>query len=137
MKKLSIVAFCGLIVTGFAVAADWPQFRGPDRTGISQETGLLKQWPKEGPPLAWKMTGLGGGYSAPAIANGRIFGMSYRDGNEIVWAPMRRPARNNGRRRLTRPAGTSAVPAAKARVARQRWTATFFTPLAPSANSFA
>ena len=39
MKKLSIVAFCGLIVTGFAVAADWPQFRGPDRTGISQGNG--------------------------------------------------------------------------------------------------
>ena len=32
------------------------------------------------------MTGLGGGYSTPSIANGRIFGMSYRDGNEIVWA---------------------------------------------------
>jgi outer membrane protein assembly factor BamB len=85
MKKLPFVAFCVFVLTGFAVAADWPQFRGPDRTGISKETGLLKAWPKDGPPMAWKISGLGGGYSAPSIANGRIFGMSYRGGNEIVW----------------------------------------------------
>src|SRR5207253_6076894 len=39
-----------------------------------------------GPPLAWKTKGLGGGYSAPAIAAGRIFGMSSRGGDEVVWA---------------------------------------------------
>jgi outer membrane protein assembly factor BamB len=86
MKKLPFVAFCVVVLTGFAVAADWPQFRGPDRTGISKETGLLKEWPKDGPPLTWRISGLGGGYSAPSIANGRIFGMSYRGGNEVVWA---------------------------------------------------
>lgn len=42
---------------------DWPQLRGPDRTGVSQEHGLLKEWPKGGPPLAWRINGLGGGYS--------------------------------------------------------------------------
>jgi outer membrane protein assembly factor BamB len=65
---------------------DWPQWRGPHRDGISAETGLLKEWPKDGPPLAWKAKGLGGGYSAPAIAGGRIFGMSYRGDDEVVWA---------------------------------------------------
>jgi outer membrane protein assembly factor BamB len=67
-------------------AADWPQWRGPDRTGLSKETGLLTEWPKGGPPLAWKATDLGGGYSTPSIADGRIFGMSYRDKDEVVWA---------------------------------------------------
>ena len=65
---------------------DWPQWQGPARTAHSKETGLLKEWPKEGPPLAWKITGLGGGDSTPSIANGRIYGMSTRGENEFVWA---------------------------------------------------
>jgi outer membrane protein assembly factor BamB len=69
-----------------AAASDWPQWQGPDRNAISKEQGLLKQWPKDGPPLAWKVKALGGGYSAPAIAAGRIFGMSNREANEVVWA---------------------------------------------------
>ena len=86
MKKLPLLALCSLVLAGFAVADDWPQFRGPNRDGISKETGLLKEWPKEGPPLAWQVKGLGGGYSAPSIAAGRIFGMSYRGADEVVWA---------------------------------------------------
>src|SRR5438132_11152688 len=65
---------------------DWPQWQGPERTAISHETGLLKKWPKEGPKLVWKAEKLGGGYSAPAIAAGQIFGMSFRDQDEVVWA---------------------------------------------------
>ena len=65
---------------------DWPQWQGPDRDAISKEHGLLGEWPKGGPPLAWKATELGGGYSAPSVAAGRIFGMSNRDGDEVVWA---------------------------------------------------
>ena len=57
---------------------------GPERH--LQGTGLLKEWPKDGPPLAWKIKGLGGGYSAPSIAAGRIFGMSNRGDDEVVWA---------------------------------------------------
>ena len=44
---------------------DWPQWQGPARTAHSKETGLLKEWPKDGPPLAWKTTALGGGDSTP------------------------------------------------------------------------
>ncbi|TWT65991.1 outer membrane protein assembly factor BamB family protein [Allorhodopirellula solitaria] len=69
-----------------ATADDWPQWQGPNRDAISLETGLMQQWPADGPPLAWRADGLGGGDSAPAIADGRIFGMSSRDGKEIVWA---------------------------------------------------
>jgi outer membrane protein assembly factor BamB len=65
---------------------DWPQWQGPDRTGVSKETGLLKEWPKAGPPPAWKVKDLGGGFSTPSVSAGRIFGMSYRGGDEGVWA---------------------------------------------------
>jgi outer membrane protein assembly factor BamB len=67
-------------------AYDWPQWQGPDRTAVSKETGLLKEWPKEGPKLLWSVENLGGGYSTPSIAAGRVFGMSYRDKDEVVWA---------------------------------------------------
>src|SRR6266567_595691 len=65
---------------------DWPQWQGPDRTAHSKETGLLKEWPKDGPPPAWKIKGLGGGDSTPSVAAGRIYGMSHRGADEVVWA---------------------------------------------------
>ena len=69
-----------------ARAADWPQWQGPDRNAVSKETGLLKEWPKDGPPLAWRIKGIGGGDGAPSIAAGRIYGMSNRGSDEVVWA---------------------------------------------------
>jgi outer membrane protein assembly factor BamB len=81
---LAVAGFC--LFAANARAEDWPQWRGPNRDGKSAETGLLKEWPKEGPSLAWGIKGLGGGYSAPAIAAGRIFGMSNRGNDEVVWA---------------------------------------------------
>ena len=54
-------------------AADWPTFRGADRTAVSKETGLLQEWPEEGPPLAWQAEGTGRGYTSLAIAGDRIF----------------------------------------------------------------
>jgi outer membrane protein assembly factor BamB len=56
-----------------AAVGDWPEFRGPNRDGISQETGLLKEWPVGGPPLAWKVNGLGAGYSAVSVLGDRIY----------------------------------------------------------------
>src|SRR4051794_35771571 len=64
---------------------DWPQWHGPDRTAVSKEKGLLPSWPSEGPPLAWKAKGVGGGYGAPSVAAGRVFGMGYRGDDEVVW----------------------------------------------------
>jgi len=77
----------------FASEFDWPQWQGPARTAISQERGLLKQWPEAGLPLAWRVGDLGGGDSAPAIAQGRIFGMSHRGSDEVVWALSERDGR--------------------------------------------
>ena len=80
---LAVAAFAQ---RGLSAQFDWPQWQGPDRTAHSKETGLLKEWPKDGPPLAWKVNALGGGDSTPSIAGGRIYGMSHRGSDEIVWA---------------------------------------------------
>jgi outer membrane protein assembly factor BamB len=69
-----------------AAAADWPQWRGPHRDGVAQETGLLKSWPKEGPPLLWTYANAGVGYSGPAIVGDRLFLMGGRDGTEYLFA---------------------------------------------------
>jgi len=56
-----------------ARAADWPTFRGPDRTGVAPDTNLLDAWPTEGPPLVWQTAGAGRGYASLAIAGDRIY----------------------------------------------------------------
>lgn len=65
---------------------NWPQWRGPNRDGISKETGLLKQWPAEGPALVWKASGAGGGYSSFSVANGKLYTMGLRGDREFVVA---------------------------------------------------
>ena len=72
LRRLAIMAILGLFTAPLA-AADWPQFRGPNRDGVSKETGLLQSWPADGPSLEWSTKGLGGGYSTVSIANGRIY----------------------------------------------------------------
>lgn len=51
----------------------WPRFHGPRGDNISDDTGLLKSWPEEGPPLIWKVEGIGQGYASVSIADGKIF----------------------------------------------------------------
>ncbi len=75
-----------LLLPLLAGAADWPGWRGPDRSGIARDTGLLPSWPKEGPKLLWSIQGLGGGYAAPAVAGGRLFVLGSKDGEEYVHA---------------------------------------------------
>jgi outer membrane protein assembly factor BamB len=73
MKKSSLLLAATFLATISLRADDWPQWRGPNRDGLSRETGLLKQWPKEGPKLLWQVKGLGGGYSTPAVAKDRLY----------------------------------------------------------------
>lgn len=78
-----------LLAAGLALparAADWPGWRGADRTGVSSEKGLLPAWPKAGPPLVWKATGLGGGYSTPSVAGGRVFLLGSKQNEEFLFA---------------------------------------------------
>jgi len=70
-----------------AKAADWPQWRGPQRNGVSAETGLLAEWPKEGPKLVWQVKDIGSGYSTPAVVGDRIYLLSNQGlDNEFVQA---------------------------------------------------
>jgi outer membrane protein assembly factor BamB len=70
-----------------ASTSDWPQWRGPQRSGVSQESGLLKQWPAAGPKLLWQVNDIGDGYSTPAVVGNRIYLMSNRGfDNEFVQA---------------------------------------------------
>ncbi len=62
---------------------DWPQWRGPNRDGISKETGLLKSWPESGPEIAWKSP-IGAGYSGLSISQGRIYTMDSNGKEEFV-----------------------------------------------------
>ncbi|MCA9069068.1 MAG: PQQ-binding-like beta-propeller repeat protein [Planctomycetaceae bacterium] len=77
--------FCFLLATspllswGADRKSDWPSWRGPNRDGISTETGLLDSWPKDGPKLLWRVDKvLGNGYSSVAIADGKIFTIGKR-----------------------------------------------------------
>jgi len=81
---LTLAASCSWAAA--AAAADWPQWQGPDRNAMSSERGLLQEWTAEGPSLAWKVEGLGGGHGTPSITAGRIFGMANRGEDEVVWA---------------------------------------------------
>lgn len=97
--KMSYVVWCvavGILAGGSAMAEDWPQWRGPNRDGISKEKGLLKQWPKEGPKLLWQAKEVGGGYSTPSVVGEKLYvlgneglenesvrALSTKDGKEI------------------------------------------------------
>ena len=69
-----------------ASPSDWPQWRGPDRTGLSNESGLLRQWPAAGPPLVWTMSGLGAGYGSVAVKGDRIFVQALKSNDSAVFA---------------------------------------------------
>ena len=73
-KLASLVT--GLMVVAVsltATASDWPQWRGPNRDGISSEAGLLPQWPPTGPPQLWMREDIGSGFSAPAVVGDRLY----------------------------------------------------------------
>ena len=67
-----------LAVCNPCLADDWPQFRGPQRDGVSHETNLLKSWPEGGPKRLWLSTNLGAGYSGPAVVGEKIYIMGQR-----------------------------------------------------------
>ena len=70
---LPLLALALLSIATISRAADWPQFRGPNRDDISRETGLLKTWPSDGPPLVWHIKGIGHGYSSVSVVGDRIY----------------------------------------------------------------
>lgn len=83
---LILATSAALAAAAPAASPEWPQWRGPNRDAVAQETGLLTQWPASGPPLAWKASGLGGGFSSLAISGGRIYTLGDRQGSQQVVA---------------------------------------------------
>ena len=64
----------------------WPQWRGPNRDNISTESDLLKSWPENGPPLSWRVRGLGLGISTVSVSGGRVFTLSEFGTTEFIRA---------------------------------------------------
>ena len=56
-----------------AIADDWPSWRGNNRNAVSKETGLIDSWPVDGPPIEWRVSGIGKGYSSVVVSNGLVF----------------------------------------------------------------
>jgi outer membrane protein assembly factor BamB len=71
---------------GVVLAADWPQWRGPDRDGHGSGTGLIRSIPEGGPPVAWTADGLGAGYSSVAVVDGRVFTLGDRGDRQYAVA---------------------------------------------------
>ena len=82
MKLRIALFFLSLTV----IAADWPQYRGLHRDGVSLETGLLREWPANGPKLVFTFTEAGVGYSGPAIVGDRLYMAGGRGDSEHLFA---------------------------------------------------
>src|SRR5215218_5994057 len=76
----------GFTLCALASAANWPQWRGPNRDGVSQDTGLLASWPGAGPPLVWKTQGLGEGYAAFSVVGDRLYTQGQQGNQQFVLA---------------------------------------------------
>lgn len=81
-----LVAAAPLVAQVPAGPGDWPQWRGPNRDGISTDKGLLKQWPEAGPDIVWQVDSVGVGYSSLAVKDDRIFTQGDLNGVEHIIA---------------------------------------------------
>ena len=119
MKLVYTLVLCGMVallpqtIGNSAPELEWPQWRGPFRSGVSSETGLAKQWPASGPRVSWTISNLGEGYGSLAIKGDRIyvqgtsgaasavFCLNRTDG-KTIWStslgPMLQEGRGNGPR---------------------------------------
>lgn len=84
MKSRWLISGVLLTVSSAAVAMDWPQWRGPDRTNVSKETGLLKAWPKGGPKLLWTNKTMGLGFSSPSIVGDKLYTLGSREDTTLL-----------------------------------------------------
>jgi outer membrane protein assembly factor BamB len=85
--RLTLGAIVSIFLTcGSVTAADWPQYRGPNRDDVSSEKGLLKEWPKEGPKLLWSYKETGVGLAGPAIVGDRLYTLGGRGKDDVLIA---------------------------------------------------
>ncbi len=76
----------GKAEAGARAPGHWPRWRGPDRLNVSADKGLLATWPKDGPPLAWQVTGIGEGVGSVAVAAGKVYVLGHRGTHEHLTA---------------------------------------------------
>lgn len=81
MKLCLVAAIAFLAVTSPAV--DWPQWRGPNRDGISAEK-VIAVWPAEGPRVLWRAS-VGTGFSSVSVSQGRVYTMGNTNNEDTVW----------------------------------------------------
>jgi outer membrane protein assembly factor BamB len=87
IKLMNFVGAClAVTAASHAMADDWPQWNGRNRDGKSADSGLLAEWPADGPRLAWKATGFGQGYSTVAVVGDRLYTMGDKNGAGYVIA---------------------------------------------------
>ena len=84
MRTLMLYQVFSLATCVASTAADWSQFLGPTRNGITPETGWLAEWPDEGPKVLWNAS-LGKGFSSFAVVGDRAYTMGSVDGKEILY----------------------------------------------------
>jgi len=84
MARLLLLAASAALLASTALAIDWPQWRGPKRDNVSMETGLLKEWPKDGPKLLWKASGMGIGHATVSVVGDRFYTMGDGDDSGYV-----------------------------------------------------
>jgi len=84
MPLRSLLLFA-VLAPAAARAADWPQWRGPERTDVSGESGLLQSWPAEGPKLLWTFRDAGAGYSGPAVVGRALYTMGAANETEYLY----------------------------------------------------
>ena len=85
MTKIISLPVWFLLPLAVAQGTDWPQWRGPDRSGVSSETGLLQSWPSGGPKLLWEGGAVGEGFSSLAVTGGMIFTMGDKSGKSYLY----------------------------------------------------
>lgn len=69
---LILAIACSFVLAASSNAEDWPQWRGPNRDGIWNETGIIEDFKSDQIPLKWRQP-VGAGYSGPTVADGRVF----------------------------------------------------------------
>jgi len=86
MKKIFLVLTLASLLLPLFVKSQTPQFRGPNRDGIFPETGLLKQWPANGPQQILKVEGIGEGWSSAVVDNNTIYITGKKDTADVLSA---------------------------------------------------
>ena len=73
MKIIRAIVIISVLLAAHSIlGADWPQYLGPNRNSTSEEKGILRSWPENGPEVLWTV-GVGTGFGGPAVKDGKVY----------------------------------------------------------------